>query len=580
MADRVQLRSLPPEEAIAFFRAKGLATSFAWQDVWQEEHARAFTVAKAMSRDVLVDVRAALDTALAEGKTFEQFRNELRPLLQARGWWGKSRMVDPATGEARNVQLGSTRRLRTIFDTNLRSAYQAGRWERVQASKAALPYLLYNHTPQSDPRPEHQAWDKTCLPVDHPWWTTHYCPNGWGCKCWTMQLSQAAMERRGLTLTEKPIRFPPKVYTNPRTGEVMVIEGGIDPGFNFNIGQAYLDPATPRPTPLPPAPAAPIRPAPDLAPAREGPSLLAAGTSAREAQAAFLEAFGATEARPVIFTDPGGEPFVASGGLFKTLSGKPVRMSAAKVAALPLVARAIRYPDEIRRVWREASNGAPQLLRRYVARLSVDGREISIVADASLGGGWSFATSLDKGFDLAKMRGGELVWRRVTAAELGMTPPEREALSLYTRFAYSDFNRHLRFGDPADPETRAHVAALGSLLSRSSLATPMILHRTVTGELAEQLSATARRGTILEDLGFMSSSRDPIASRRFEQDWDGALFMVIRARAGDAALDVSTWSGTPHEHEVLFARGTRLKVVGYDDETRTLTLETVGPEAE
>jgi hypothetical protein len=33
---------LPPERAIAFFRDKGLAASFAWQDRWQEEHDAAF----------------------------------------------------------------------------------------------------------------------------------------------------------------------------------------------------------------------------------------------------------------------------------------------------------------------------------------------------------------------------------------------------------------------------------------------------------------------------------------------------------------------------------------------------------
>ena len=74
---------LPPAEAIAFFRKKGLAASFAWQDVWQAEHARAFTVAKAMTRGVLESIREELDTALAEGLTLEQFRIALRPRLEA-----------------------------------------------------------------------------------------------------------------------------------------------------------------------------------------------------------------------------------------------------------------------------------------------------------------------------------------------------------------------------------------------------------------------------------------------------------------------------------------------------------------
>ena len=57
----VVLTPLAPKGAIAYFRQKGLAKSFARQDIWQEEHGRAFTVAKAIQRDVLEDIRNAMD---------------------------------------------------------------------------------------------------------------------------------------------------------------------------------------------------------------------------------------------------------------------------------------------------------------------------------------------------------------------------------------------------------------------------------------------------------------------------------------------------------------------------------------
>ena len=114
----VELNPLPPTEAIAYFRTKGLLESFSWQDVWQEEHSKAFTVAKMMNRDLLEDTRAALDKALADGQTFEQFKAEIMPKMKAKGWWGKAEMMDPATGKMKLVQLGSNSRLRTIFDTN------------------------------------------------------------------------------------------------------------------------------------------------------------------------------------------------------------------------------------------------------------------------------------------------------------------------------------------------------------------------------------------------------------------------------------------------------------------------------
>jgi uncharacterized protein with gpF-like domain len=96
-----------PKEALQFFRQKGLTPSFAWQDVWQEEHVRSFTVAKAMSRDVLEDIRGEVDKAIANGTTLEDFRRDLRPMLERKGWWGRKAMTDPQTGERKIVQLGS-----------------------------------------------------------------------------------------------------------------------------------------------------------------------------------------------------------------------------------------------------------------------------------------------------------------------------------------------------------------------------------------------------------------------------------------------------------------------------------------
>jgi uncharacterized protein with gpF-like domain len=93
------ITSLDPVEAVAFFRKKGLAASFNWKDVWAEEHAVAFTVAKAMRVDILEDIRGAVDAALAKGIPFHEFQKNLAPILQAKGWWGKRDMIDPLTGE-------------------------------------------------------------------------------------------------------------------------------------------------------------------------------------------------------------------------------------------------------------------------------------------------------------------------------------------------------------------------------------------------------------------------------------------------------------------------------------------------
>ena len=114
---KIDLTPLPPAEAIRFFERKGYAIGFDWRDVWQHEHAAAFTVAKAMRVDILEDIRGAVETALKDGTTFADFKKNLEPTLAAKGWWGRKTMVDPLTGERKIVQLGSPRRLRIIFDT-------------------------------------------------------------------------------------------------------------------------------------------------------------------------------------------------------------------------------------------------------------------------------------------------------------------------------------------------------------------------------------------------------------------------------------------------------------------------------
>lgn len=242
-----EIPKVDPAEAIRHFERKGFEFSFDWKDVWQGEHAKAFTVAKAMTRDVLETIRGAVGSALAEGKTFAEFADELRPELQKRGWWGKQTMTDPATGKTGIVQLGSPRRLRVIFNTNMRTAYAAGRWERIQRTKQAFPFLRYVSVMDGREREEHHAWHGTILPVDDPWWDTHYGPCDWGCRCTAQSLNLRMIERKGYKVSLEPQRLGETGYFNPRTGEMTKLENGIGPGWAYNVGKAYLDGVTPRP---------------------------------------------------------------------------------------------------------------------------------------------------------------------------------------------------------------------------------------------------------------------------------------------------------------------------------------------
>lgn len=223
----------PPKEALEYLRAKGYKIGWDYRDVWQEEHVRAFTVAKAMTQDLLIDIRKALDEALAQGKTLQQFKKELEPILGKRGWLGKVTMPDGST-----VELGTPRRLKIIYDTNMRTARTAGQWERIERNKDALPYLMYGLGPSKEHRLQHVEWEGLILPIDDPFWDTHLPPNGWGCKCRVRQMTKRDADKRG------GISKTPKIETTPwenkRTGQIQNVPKGIDPGWDYNPGKARL----------------------------------------------------------------------------------------------------------------------------------------------------------------------------------------------------------------------------------------------------------------------------------------------------------------------------------------------------
>ncbi|MCB1520639.1 MAG: hypothetical protein KDJ37_08690 [Hyphomicrobiaceae bacterium] len=217
-----------------FFRNKTEVPAFDWRDVWAEEHAHAFTVAKATQAEVVETLRRAVGRALAQGMTYEQFATDITPQLQRLGWWGRQFVVDPETGEEVLAQLGSPRRLQLIYDANIRTAHAAGQWERAQRTKFALPYLLYVETTSAKPRDEHLDQVGTIAHVDDPYWDTWFPPNGWNCKCSVRQVSQLEADALGP-------RPPPPVamrdWLNKRTGQIEEIPVGIDPGWHRNPGK-------------------------------------------------------------------------------------------------------------------------------------------------------------------------------------------------------------------------------------------------------------------------------------------------------------------------------------------------------
>jgi SPP1 gp7 family putative phage head morphogenesis protein len=249
---------LEPEKAIAYLKFKGYAITWNWQDMLDQAHDQAFTVAKAMRLDLLSDIRAALETALQDGQTLKQFITTMQPTLEAQGWWGQQVIVD-SEGVGELVQLGSPRRLKTIYQTNLQSAYMAGRKADMEQTTDTHPYWMYIAILDGKTRPSHRALHGQVFRHDDPIWAAIFPPNGFNCRCRVVALSEAAVKRRGLKVVSSEGRMFTETVetgTDKRTGEIRTASvTGIrttdasgravtfrtDPGFNHAPGTGLAE---------------------------------------------------------------------------------------------------------------------------------------------------------------------------------------------------------------------------------------------------------------------------------------------------------------------------------------------------
>jgi len=227
-----------PAQAMAYFAAKKLKPTFSYAEMLDYEHDKAFTVAKMMNTDMLAQVRASLDSALANGTPYKEWADSITPILQSGGWWGRKEVLDPLTGQPIVAQLGSPWRLETIFRTNMQSAYAAGAWQEIEAQAEIAPFLMYDAVDDFRTRPLHAKWDRTVLPVKHTWWNSHYPPNGYNCRCGVIQLSAEEVEALGLQVAREAPDDGQRKWTNPRTGDVHYNPNGLDPGFEHNAGKS------------------------------------------------------------------------------------------------------------------------------------------------------------------------------------------------------------------------------------------------------------------------------------------------------------------------------------------------------
>ena len=94
-----------------------------------------------------------------------------------------------------------------IYETKLRTAHQAGRLAQMRDPDVvkARPFWQYIHGETREPKPpraEHLALDGKVWRLDDPIWQRIYPPNGWGCRCGVVALSDNQLAAQGLTVSK------------------------------------------------------------------------------------------------------------------------------------------------------------------------------------------------------------------------------------------------------------------------------------------------------------------------------------------------------------------------------------------
>ncbi len=243
-SDFAALQKLVPREAVAYLQARGrLVQTFNWQDLWQEEHTRAFTVSRLAHADLLQTFSDKITASVQGDLSRTDFMRDMKAELTQAGWWGEKQVLDPQTGEIVATTFDPSR-LKLIYDTNVRTAHAAGRWQRFEASRATHPYIRYITMQDERVRASHAAFDGVTLPIDDPFWNTHTPPLGYRCRCRLVAVSKKDYDT-GKTPTGGLMRktapnLGTQEFVNTRTGEVSQVPIGITPGFGYNPGRAAM----------------------------------------------------------------------------------------------------------------------------------------------------------------------------------------------------------------------------------------------------------------------------------------------------------------------------------------------------
>ena len=229
----------PPQDAIRYLEQKFPKASWAYTDLLDNAHDRAFVVAKMVDVDLATTVQRSIIDAMQAGKGYKAWAKDIDKVLAKSGWYDGQINVD-AQGNAKKVVTGGQHRLETIYRTNVAAAYEAGRQQVIFNDRDDDPfgYVMYSAIMDNRTRPTHKALHGKVMEKSDPAWSSISPPNGYNCRCTIVELTQGQIDRYGYKVSKSEGKLSTQVVELPNGKEAQRTLFELDNGavFKTDVG--------------------------------------------------------------------------------------------------------------------------------------------------------------------------------------------------------------------------------------------------------------------------------------------------------------------------------------------------------
>ena len=229
----------PPQDAIRYLEQKFPKASWAYTDLLDNAHDRAFVVAKMVDVDLASTVQRSIIDTMKTGQGYKAWAKDIDKVLAKSGWYDGQINVD-AQGNAKKVVTGGQHRLETIYRTNVAAAYEAGRQQVIFNDRDDDPfgYVMYSAIMDNRTRPTHKALHGKVMEKSDPAWSSISPPNGYNCRCTIVELTQGQIDRYGYKVTKSEGKLSTQVVELPNGKEAQRTLFELDNGavFKTDVG--------------------------------------------------------------------------------------------------------------------------------------------------------------------------------------------------------------------------------------------------------------------------------------------------------------------------------------------------------